>query len=198
MKKAALLLLLLGLLVSTSSAQLGISKGIIGGLNLATNSGADVPSGAKSISAYAAGVYLEFNLPGPLSIEAEGLYSMKGSKIEALGVTNTTNAAYVDILVLLKYYLPVPAVSPNLYAGPMYSTLLSAKTKREGTGITSTETDVKSQFASGDFGLVFGAGLEFTAIRIDARYYLGLSALDKDGNLKMYNRVISLYVGLSF
>jgi outer membrane immunogenic protein len=195
MKKAALLLVLVCVFVSVGFAQLGFSKGIIGGMNIATVSGADVSSDVKSITGYAAGVYLQFSPPGPFAVEAEGLYSMKGSKVDVFGSTSTTNAAYVDIPVLLKFYFPVPVVSPYLCAGPVYSTLLSAKVKT--TGILSRETDVKDQMASSDFGLVFGAGLSFSSLRVDARYNMGLSALDKDGNLKMYNRVIALYVGLS-
>jgi outer membrane protein W len=128
---------------------------------------------------------------------------VKGSKFDTPGITlfpattSTTTAAYIDIPVLLKFSLPVPVVSPYLCAGPVYSTLLSAKTKREGTGYATTDTDVKDQFAKSDFGLVFGAGISLTSLRVDARYNMGLSSLDKAGNLKMYNRVIALYVGLS-
>jgi hypothetical protein len=205
MKKVAMLILLVCLITSIGFAQLGFSKGIIGGLNIATLGGSDAPGNAKSVSGYAAGVYLEFSPPGPLAIEAEGLYSLKGSKADVGAVpqlqlparTSTTSLAYVDIPVLLKFSLPVPVVSPYLCAGPMFSTLLTAKQKYEGTGVTSTETDVKDQYPKSDFGLVFGAGISFSSLRVDARYNMGMSTLDKNGNLKMYNRVISLYAGLS-
>jgi hypothetical protein len=198
MKKTLLLLLLLGIVVSTGYAQLGfgISKGLIGGLNLATVSGDDAPKDVKSVSTYAAGLFLEFNFPGPFSIEANALYSIKGGKTEAGSITFTDTYTYIDVPVLLKYHLPIPAVSPSIYAGPMYSTLLSAKTKQEG-GYLPGEHDIKDALAKGDLGAVVGVGLGFTALRIDARYSMGLTKLDKDGTMKMYNRVISLYVGLT-
>jgi hypothetical protein len=198
MKKTLLLLLLLVVIVSTGYAQLGVglSKGLIGGLNLATVSGDDAPKDVKSVSTYAAGLFLELNFPGPFSIEANALYSMKGGKTELGTMTFTDTYTYIDVPVLLKYHFPVPAISPSIYAGPMYSTLLSAKTKQEG-GLLPGERDIKDGMAKGDLGAVVGVGLGFTALRIDARYCMGLTKLDKDGTFKMYNKVISLYVGLT-
>lgn len=51
--------------------------------------------------------------------------------------------------------------------------------------------------AKSDVGAVVGIGIGFSSLRIDARYNMGLSTLDKNGTFKMYNRVISAYVGLS-
>jgi len=196
MKKLLFLFLLLAIVVSTGYAQIGLSKGLIGGLNLATIGGADVPSDVKSLTGYAAGVYVDFNIPGPFSIEANALYSMKGAKTEVGSITYTDTYAYVDIPVLLKYDFPVPGVSPCIYAGPMFSTLLSAKTKQEG-GLFPGERDIKDAMPKSDIGAVVGVGIVFSVLRVDARYNMGLSTLDKNGNLKMYNRVISVYVGLS-
>jgi outer membrane protein W len=196
MKKGFFLVLLLCIIVSTGFAQVGVSKGIIGGLNLATLGGDNAPSGVKSVTGYAAGVYLELNIPGPFSFEANALYSMKGAKTEAGSITYTDTYGYVDVPILLKYYFPVPAMSPYLCVGPMYSTLLSAKKKQEG-GFLPGERDIKDGMAKGDVGAVVGIGIGFSSFRIDARYNMGLSTLDKDGKLKMYNRVISVYVGLS-
>jgi outer membrane immunogenic protein len=196
MKKGFSLLLLLAIIVSIGSAQVGISKGLIGGLNLATVGGDNAPSGVKSVTGYAAGVFLDLNVPGPFSFEANALYSMKGAKTEVGSITYTDTYSYVDVPILVKYYFPLPAARPYLCAGPMYSTLLSAKTKQEG-GFLPGERDVKDAMAKSDVGAVVGIGIGFSSLRIDARYNLGLSTLDKDGKLKMYNRVISLYVGLS-
>lgn len=198
MKKTFLLILLLAIVISTGYAQLGVglSKGLIGGLNLATVSGDDVSKDVKSVSTYAAGAFFELRIPGPLSFEANALYSLKGAKTEAGSVTYTDTYTYIDVPVLVKFSLPVPALSPSIYAGPMYSMLLSAKTKQEG-GFLPGERDIKDAMAKSDISAVVGIGLSFTALRIDARYSMGLSTLDKDGKLKMYNRVFSVYVGLS-
>ncbi len=196
MKKGLYLVLLLGVVVSTGFAQVSVSKGLLGGLNLATVGGDDAPGGIKSVTGYAAGVFLELSVPGPFSFEANALYSMKGAKREAGVVTFTDTYGYVDVPILLKYNLPVPAVTPYICAGPMYSTLLSAKTKQEG-GFLPGEHDIKDAMPKSDFGAVVGIGIGFSSLRIDARYNMGLSTLDKDGTFKMYNRVIAVYVGLS-
>ena len=198
MKKAGFSILLLWIFSSATFAQLGISKGLIGGLNMASLSGADVPSDAKGVTGYAAGLYLEINIPGPFSIEPEALYSMKGSKITIGNYTMTDNYAYVDIPVLLKYFLPIPVVRTYLYAGPSYNILLSAKEKREGSGVTSTDTDIKDFITASDLGAVVGLGVGFSGLRVDARYNMGLSTIDKNGTSKMFNRVAAVYVGIGF
>lgn len=196
MRKVLLLVLLIGVVLSTGYAQIGLSKGIIGGLNLATLGGADVPSGTTGVVGYAAGFYLDLDIPGPISFEANALYSVKGAKWTIGSITYTDTYAYVDIPILLKYNFPVPALSPCLYAGPMYSTLLSAKMKQEG-GLLAGDRDIKDATTSSDVSAVVGVGIGFSLLRIDARYNLGLSTLDKNGMAKMYNRVFSVYVGVS-
>ncbi|MCX6143245.1 MAG: porin family protein [Ignavibacteriales bacterium] len=198
MKKTGFSILLLCIFSSAAFAQLGISKGLIGGLNMASLSGADVSSDAKGVTGYAAGLYLEINIPGPFSIEPEALYSMKGSKIAIGNNTFTDNYAYVDIPVLLKYFLPIPVVRTYLYAGPSYSILLSAKRKTEGSTVTNSEVDVKNAIAGNDLGAVVGLGIGFSGLRVDARYNLGLSTIDKNGTYKMFNRVAAVYVGIGF
>jgi hypothetical protein len=198
MKKVVFASLLLLVFSAASFAQLGISKGLIGGLNMASLSGADVSGDAKGVTGYAGGIYLEFNIPGPFSIEPEILYSMKGSKMDLSRYTITDNYSYVDVPVLLKYFLPIPVVRTYLYAGPSYSILLTAKRKTEGSTITNTEVDVKDAMTANDVGAVVGLGVGFSSLRIDARYNLGFTTIDKNGTFKMFNRVAAVYVGLGF
>ena len=198
MKKAGFFILMLWIFSSTSNAQLGISKGLIGGLNIASFSGADVSSDMKSMTAYAAGLYVEINIPGPLSIEPEVLYSIKGAKADLSRYTITDTYTYVDVPVLLKYFLPIPVVRTYLYAGPSYSILLSAKVKTEGSGVTNSEVDVKDATTANDIGAVVGLGVGFAGLRVDARYNFGLSTLDKNGTYKAFNRVAAVYVGIGF
>ena len=49
-----------------------------------------------------------------------------------------------------------------------------------------------------DIGAVVGLGVRFSILRVDARYNLGLSTIDKSGTYNMYNRVAELYVGIEF
>jgi hypothetical protein len=198
MKKAVFSILLLWIFSSVAFAQLGISKGLIGGLNMASLSGADVSSNAKGVTGYAGGLFVEINIPGPFSIEPEVLYSMKGSKIEFNNYTITNNFSYVDVPVLLKYFLPIPVVRTYLYAGPSYSILLSAKYKTEGASVPNGEVDIKDATTANDIGAVVGLGVGFSGLRVDARYTLGFTTIDKNGTFKMFNRVAAVYVGLGF
>lgn len=198
MKKGGISILLLWIFSSASFAQLGISRGLIGGLNMASLSGADVSSDAKGVTGYAAGLFVEISIPGPFSIEPEALYSTKGAKVDFARYTLTNNYTYIDIPVLLKYFLPIPVVRTYLYAGPSYSILLSAKLKTEGATVTNSQVDIKDATAASDLGAVVGLGVGFANLRVDARYNLGLSTLDKNKTLKMYNRVAAVYAGLEF
>ena len=198
MKKVAGSIFLLCIITSMAHAQLGLSKGLIGGLNMASIGGSDASTDARTVMGYAGGVFLELNIPGPFSIEAEGLYSQKGSKFSGSVVTITDTYTYADIPILLKYFFPLPVVKPYLYAGPCYSILLSAKRKTESTYYSGGETDIKDMMAANDLGAVVGIGARFSIVRIDARYTFGLSTVDKNGTLKVYNRLAALYAGIEF
>ncbi len=132
MKKVGLSILVLWIFSSPAHAQLGISGGLMGGLNSASVSGADVSGDAKNLTGYAWGVFLGVNLPGPWAIEGQALYSMKGSKVPTASYTTTFDYRYLDIPVLLKYYLPIPVVRPYLFIGPSYSILLEREAKIGG------------------------------------------------------------------
>ena len=196
------------LLVSTvafGQLGIGISKGIKGGLNFATFGGSDAQSGVTSNTGLAAGVFAEISLPGPISIQPEVLYSVKGYKLDVPGISSTTGTySYIDIPVLVKFYLlPLPVFKPFFFAGPSFGFLMSAKEKKDNTFLgTSSEADVKYNTTGTDIGLVIGVGAKLSLIvidlTVDARYNMGLSTLDKSGNAKVYNRVVAVYVGIAF
>jgi len=189
------------LLTAVSFGQIGF--GIKGGVNFASLGGAEVPSGTRSRTGFAAGGYFEVSLPMLFIIQPEVLYTTKGcifdQSLSRLGqpvsVTQTNTYSYLEIPVLVKYSLPVPVVKPNLYVGPEVGFLLSAKDKFEETGAQTTETDIKSFIASTDFGAVFGASAHILVADLDLRYTLGLKSTSKAvSTAKVYNRVFSIMV----
>ncbi len=203
MKKAFCIAALLIFASALAFGQLGISKGIKGGLNFATVGGSDAPPSLSTMNGFAAGVYLELSLPGPLSIQPEVLYSIKGFKLDLGALGSSTNTySYVDIPVLLKFSLPVPVVKPFIFVGPSLSLLLSAKEKDESPiAGRSGETDIKDVTNKTDFGVVAGAGIKLSLVAvdlsIDARYAMGLSKFDKS-DAKIYHRVFAVYLGVGF
>jgi len=197
--------LLLASTVAFGQLGIGISKGIKGGLNFATVGGSDAPTGTTSITGVAVGVFAEISLPGPISIQPEVLYSVKGFKVDAGGFGSTTDTySYIDIPVLVKFYLlPLPVFKPFIFAGPSFGILMSAKEKTDNTFLgTSSEVDIKDNITGTDVGLVIGVGAKLSLLvldlTVDARYNMGLSTLDKSGNAKVYNRVVAVYVGVAF
>ncbi len=197
MKRFSAVLILVILCAGLSSAQVGI--GIKGGVNFANVGGADAAPNSKTLIGFAAGGYLEISLPVLFTIQPEVLYSQKGfiadENISGTNVKVTGSLNYLEIPVLVKFSLPVPVVKPSLYAGPAMGILLSAKAKAEASG-QSSETDIKDQITSTDWGLVVGASANIAIITVDIRYTLGLATIDKTSTTKAYNRVFSLMVGI--
>ncbi|MGB2868920.1 MAG: porin family protein [Bacteroidota bacterium] len=211
MKKATLTLVVLILATSFATSQ-SLTKGFKGGLNIATLGGADADNAdLKSITTFSAGVFFNLSLPGPISIQPEVLYSQKGAKSSVPGLTVTYNLVYVEVPVLLKFNIPLAPgspVKPNIFAGPAVGFLLTAKVKADPPSPPAlpAETDIKDQTTNTDFGVVFGAGLDIDLVAlqltIDARYNLGLTTIDKNGNSSgtkadIKNRVMSVNVGIA-
>jgi hypothetical protein len=60
----------------------------------------------------------------------------------------------------------------------------------------SNEEQNKDSFSKSDVSLVFGVGVEFIIIDVNARLILGQSTLDVDGQKKVYNRTFMITAGL--
>jgi hypothetical protein len=197
----------------TAFGQIGISTGITGGLNFATFGGSSVSS-ATTITQFAMGVYSEISFPLlPISIQPEVLYSVKGTKLYPSAipayVTSATikvTTSYIDIPILIKYYLPSPIIKPFIFIGPSIGFLVSAKKEEEEIGVPgmvkNIEIDVKNETTSIDFGAVVGVGVKipFAIIdfTLDARYNYGFTSTDKINSSETYNRVIAVYIGVGF
>jgi hypothetical protein len=205
MKKLAILLALLFVVASIGdAAAMGLgSKGIKGGLNLASHSGDDTDEYHKTRTAFAAGAFLELNTPGPVAIRPEVLFSQKGYKWDDGDWAETGKFSYLDIPVLIKYKIQTPGtVTPNLFVGPVVSFLLSAKVDSEYEGESET-TDVKDDAKSTDFGAAIGGGVDINlganTVTFDVRYVLGLSKIDDtETAYDVKNSVISFLVGFGF
>ena len=204
MKKTTLTLGVLILAASLAMSQ-SLTKGFKGGFNSSTIGGADAHSpDPVSRSGFSAGVFFNLSLPGPISIQPEVLYSMKGADAAQSGITSSFVLAYIEIPVLFKFNIPLAPGSPakpNIFAGPAVGVLVTAKVKSG-----SQEMDIKDQLAKTDYGVTFGAGVDIDLVAIlltiDARYTIGIVTIDKEdpvthttGDIK--NRVMSVNVGIS-
>jgi hypothetical protein len=146
------------------------SFGIKGGLNLA-NIGGDGVEDVDYRAGLNLGAFVSIPAGAMLSIQPEAFFSQKGNKSGS--VKSSFNYLEVPLLLKLSPSLPGDFVRPIFFAGPSAGILLSAK--------DADGDDFKDFLKSADFGLTVGGGVEFGKLSVDARYNLGLSAINKEG-----------------
>lgn len=203
MKKALLPAVVLLLFFSSITFAQLPKLGVRAGLNIANMSfdpdiTTQIPGASKSSRAvFLFGGIFQLGFAGPISLEIEPTYIQKGTKAEASNVivyvdgqlvrldnlSVTYKLSYLEIPVLMRVYLPVPGLKPYAEAGPTIGINLSSSytTEYSYQGQSNSEdTDNKDNTKSVEFGLAFGAGVEFsvapfTSLFLDARYSLGLT-----------------------
>ncbi len=119
-----------------------------------------------------------------------GAYEEKDQKIE-LG--------YVNVPVVANYYI---FKGFAVKAGAQFAFLTNAKEKGtlvSGNTETSISNDVKNQCNTFDFSIPVGVSYEFdNHIVIDARYNIGITNVNKNGNVNCRNSVFLATVGYKF
>ena len=157
-----------------------LSYGVRAGVNFAkiNNIDGDYKMG------YCAGAVLNYSLISMIEIQPEILYSMKGAKHSDDELEY--NLTYLEIPVLVKLSLPLPIpLLPDLYAGPYAGFRLKAEYEGE---------DISEDIEKMDYGVMFGGGfgisLVMLEVALDARYSMGMKAVNAEGE-DHENRVIS-------
>jgi len=109
-----------------------------------------------------------------ISLEIEGLYFRKGSKVEIIGVEGDYTLDVISIPALVKVKI-LPGPSPYVLGGGEFSYILTHKLD----GV-----DIKNITKSYDYGIIFGAGYEMSmpgaSLFFEGRYHLGLNNILKD------------------
>jgi hypothetical protein len=183
-------------IASTFSA--AFSQGVSGGLRLGMNIANQTSSiNGLSISADSkiglmAGAYLTIMTSDKFGIQPELVYSQYGSSATSNGQSASNNFNYLSLPVMLRYNV---AENISLQAGPQLGILLSA-TRTSG----SSSIDLKDQAIGIDFGAAFGLGADLGDFNLGARYYLGLSNIEKNSSIqgltvKTTNSAIQLFIG---
>jgi len=189
MKKVILSLALAVGISATASAQARI--GLKAGGSLTNLTGSDV-SGAGNKFGFHGGLVANLGFGGPLSVQPEVLFSMKGYQ-NPDNSKQKINLNYIDVPVMLQYN----ADGLFFEAGPQIGFLASAKST-DG----SRDTDVKDLFQSVDFGYAVGLGYKLeTGPMIGLRYNGGITSAFKDianTTIKARNSAFQLYVGYMF
>src|SRR6056297_427861 len=174
MRKSILVVLLVGLMVVGSFAQM--NYGVKGGLTLGKVSTDDVPSSVdrKFRMGFAFGGMMVMPLNENMELQTELMYVMKGEKFEEGSFDMEIKMDVLEVPVLLKYKF---AENMAAYGGISLDYIVSAKVEEEGYELDLLEEDLVKTFG---MGLSFGAQYMMDKIIIDARYDLGLTNMVED------------------
>ena len=192
MKKTNLIIILLIAGASTAFAQAQFSVGLKGGLNFAKFDVSDVGGSISSRTGFHGGAFALVKLTA-FAVQPELIFSQQGSQFDFNGQDLTSNFSYINVPILLKFYLPLGL---NLQVGPQFGFLNSADGQILGADgeVVDVSTDMyKNSDTSVAFGIGWDLPLKFT---IDFRYNLGVSEIEDDARLTATkNQVFQLSVG---
>ena len=197
MKKTCIALFAMIALTTTLQAQ-GFRIGIKGGGNMNKIDGQSFNNGFDF--SYHLGAFAELDFTKKLGIQPELLWnesSTKPSNFQAIYGSGSLSANfngqqqvkldYLSIPVLLRYSILNGLLTLN--AGPQYSILL----KQDKTILQNSQ----AAFKSGDFAAVVGAQINLSALRLYARYNIGLQNInDIDNKDKWTNQQIQVGLGI--
>jgi hypothetical protein len=140
-----------------------------------------------------AGAEFGYKLSDPFAITAGALVSMQGTKIKDLGyiTDRSVSTTYLNIPILANYEI-VPGLAVK--AGLQPGFLLSAKEKATVNGVEEEHTGTDGM-KKVDLSIPLGLSYEISNFVIDARYNLGLTKTNKEGDDAIKNSVIMLTVG---
>ncbi len=202
MKKALVLFVVSFLLVGSSFAQVKISGGVLGGLNLANVTVDPTPTGIdfSNLTGFAAGGVLNFEFTGGFGIQVEPMYIQNGAKVSSGSIEEKIKVNYIDIPVIFMYTFATGQgeVEPYVMAGPVLGIRLSAK---ETNG---SEVDIKDYTKGSNFGGTFGAGVKIPVgmnrIFIEGRYTIGFSDINNGiaTNTTIKTKGIQVLAGITF
>jgi len=175
--------LLLVLMFSTSARSQSIALGIEGGINIA-NVNVTPTTTTSSKTGLLIGGLIDINITPTITITSGARYLTKGWNNTNGGITYNVKLGYLEFPALLKVKFPLTEVKPYLIAGPTLGIKLSAN-EEASDGTQTQDTDISSLVESTDFGLLFGAGIDFkvgnkTSLFFQPAYSLGLTNVLKN------------------
>lgn len=150
--------------------------GIKGGLNVSNLYLDDVDDENARIG-FHVGVFGEIFSTETFAVQAELLYSTKGTKAVGNGILYDEadfNLNYLDVPVFAVFKL---GESVDLHLGAYGAYLLGANISTKGNFGNSNDELDKDNFKAFDYGLMGGIGFNFGAIQVGARYNYGLGKI---------------------
>ncbi len=199
LSRAAGALCLVLALAMSASAQMRL--GVKAGYSRPSYGGSDAANaGTEAMNTFSGGVFLTVPVAPFLALQPEVLYAPKGAQMTVGTLTGKNKVDYLEVPVLLKLMVPVPALHPSVFAGPYVGYKIRCNVEAAGVSASCGDADT---FKSTDFGATFGAGIEMPLLPkinalLDARYDLGFSKIEDATNpSNATNRSLNISVGLS-
>jgi len=158
--------------INQARAQAQFSLGIKGGVNFSSINVSDPAATWNSKTGFHGGAFALIKITA-FAVQPEIIFSQQGSTVKINGQDLDANFSYMNVPVMLKFYLPLGL---NLQLGPQFGFLTTAES--DYNPITNTPqngTDLKSFYKNSDVSLGMGIGWDLPMrLSIDARYNLGL------------------------
>jgi hypothetical protein len=160
MKKLTMVMALVVVFSGAAVAEMGFELGfkVGGGMAKVNLSGVDFKPGVSG------GVFLGIKPSETFSIQPEILFSMKGMKIDIMGLAEYKwKFTYIEIPILVKKSISTQGkVKPVFFGGP-YLAFLSSAEDELSIPLAGLEEggDIKDAFSSTDFGLTVGGGIDW-------------------------------------
>ena len=199
-------LCLVPLAPAQTKLQPGFSFGFKTGFLLADFVGVDVDSAFITKVGFSAGGLLAYRLGDGIAVQAEILYSQKGSRLSTkvgdVMLREWFRLDYLEIPLLLRFLPPMESrIRPMFFAGPYVAFRARFKEQWE-FGDESGNDDIPT-FRKTEYGFAAGGGLDFpvgkgTRMTAEIRYARGISSLTNDSSERVRNAVFAILVGFAF
>lgn len=178
---------------SQSMAQVEVSLGLKGGANFASVDVSDARATWNNKTGFHGGAFGLIKIT-KIAIQPELIFSQQGSKVNFNGQDLNANFSYLNVPILLKFYL---AAGLNLQVGPQFGFLTSAESDYNPLTQSAQNTDIKDYYKNSDVSVGLGLGWDLPlGITLDARYNLGVTEIQNDANLQAAkNQVFQLSLG---
>ena len=191
--------LLIGLLsLFPVSASALFKLGVQGGLNLSSVSSDTAISGLANRNGLMAGAFLELDTGSFFSIQPELNYIQKGYTYLSGTTTTVAKVDFIEIPVFLRLNLPIPIISPYLFAGPAFG----FRTKAESDLGSGTPTDISTTVEKNDISAAIGGGVDMSiapliSLFANGRYSIGLKDIDTSATVAK-TKGFQILAGLAF
>jgi hypothetical protein len=165
--------------------------------------------GDASRSGILAGLFFRFNL-GKIYIQPEGNLMMKGGKRHfdwaVLNSPNPTDQV-CETLEITSLDVPVimgiklinfGVINFRLLSGPVASFPVLQNSHFEKNGSSVKLVDYDEDLKNPNWGVQFGAGIDFLMLSLDARYEMGLSDLNNIPENSVQSSMLMLSLGWKF